>query len=407
MSASRQTAPPDSAPDTWFLKTGDGSVFGPVEMAELHAWAEDGRIVPGCLVSTDGRKWIAAESLPDLRMDWTVELPDASTYGPLNLHALADLFKDGSIRAEARVINILSNETSTVHEMQDFIFGLQAEPQGHVDPAGPAELDSLRRERDEFLARLRQAEATLSRLEVAEEDTEVDWISGRRMLKGTVYRSLRESKDDLENDLATARQELEDLRRDFEESRKRWRAELTRLSQELRRARGTADEFRRKRKDIAAAHHRAEQVLQQDLIREKQQRSLLRGMVRKLEEDSLGSPSSQQARGRLEAEVRRLNAACAEATQKLRRSENLLQRQAGELASPRRQTERATPERDPATAGAGGSRATQSDTPLPAAALASLEAQAEREIRAWKESRGPAPGPRRFNTKESAPPGPD
>ena len=62
----------------WFLmKYDDGSVFGPIPFEQLRQWALDAQVSPLDKVSTDEQNWIKAPMVPDLEMDYLVEVtPD-------------------------------------------------------------------------------------------------------------------------------------------------------------------------------------------------------------------------------------------------------------------------------------------------------------------------------------------
>ena len=90
--------------ELWFLKIHDGGVFGPVPASGLRSWAEQGRIAPGNELSRDKTTWVAAETIPELALTWWVEREDGSVQGPFNRKALDLLVKDGSVPAEARLV---------------------------------------------------------------------------------------------------------------------------------------------------------------------------------------------------------------------------------------------------------------------------------------------------------------
>jgi hypothetical protein len=85
------------------MRLKDGRTFGPVRIVELLSWAMDCRVAPDQEISADGKTWRQAQEVPDLRMKWTVELQDGSTYGPLNLFAIRDLVEDGVAAGNCRV----------------------------------------------------------------------------------------------------------------------------------------------------------------------------------------------------------------------------------------------------------------------------------------------------------------
>ncbi len=87
----------------WYLQNADENTFGPVDLDTLCAWAADGRIGPDDRISMDRRTWQAAPRISELEMNWTVNLPDGSTIGPLHLLALRELVLDGSLAPEANI----------------------------------------------------------------------------------------------------------------------------------------------------------------------------------------------------------------------------------------------------------------------------------------------------------------
>jgi hypothetical protein len=83
--------------EKWYIRTADGAMYGPATPLELVGWAAEARIVPGCQISSDGLHWEPAEAMPRLRMDWVVELGPEDQIGPLNLLAVGDLVREGTI----------------------------------------------------------------------------------------------------------------------------------------------------------------------------------------------------------------------------------------------------------------------------------------------------------------------
>jgi hypothetical protein len=75
----------------WFLmKHDDGSVFGPVSFDQLRQWAEDAQISPFDKVSLDESTWIKAPMVPELNMDYLVEVSTDQYYGPTTLGAVRE-----------------------------------------------------------------------------------------------------------------------------------------------------------------------------------------------------------------------------------------------------------------------------------------------------------------------------
>lgn len=87
----------------FYLKIPDGTVYGPVDIFTLCIWATDARVIPGCMVSETQDSWVPVETIPELRLNWSVHLADGTIYGPLNLLALRLLALEKSIPAGAGI----------------------------------------------------------------------------------------------------------------------------------------------------------------------------------------------------------------------------------------------------------------------------------------------------------------
>ena len=92
-------------------------MYGPVELTELRNWAEQCRVVPGNELSQDRQKWVPAESIPELGMQWMIELLDKSTCGPFNGVALNELVRDGLAAPDAKVTNKVTNEQTFMDKL--------------------------------------------------------------------------------------------------------------------------------------------------------------------------------------------------------------------------------------------------------------------------------------------------
>ena len=100
----------------WYLKKADGEVFGPVSTPALRQWAAGGRIAPDDQLSSDLETWMPAIDLPDLGLDWMVELGPDKIYGPFHLLALGDLIREGGVPAAAPIIHRVTGERHILHE---------------------------------------------------------------------------------------------------------------------------------------------------------------------------------------------------------------------------------------------------------------------------------------------------
>jgi hypothetical protein len=129
----------------WFLrKHEDGNTFGPVQFDQIMRWADAAQIAPHDTLSSDGQTWIKAPMLPQLGMDWLVELTSEHYYGPTTLGALREFIRLGEIDGKTVVINTCDGTRQQVRQMPDL--GETAELQVDEnqieiqlgDPVGPA-----------------------------------------------------------------------------------------------------------------------------------------------------------------------------------------------------------------------------------------------------------------------------
>jgi len=102
----------------WFLrKYQDGAVFGPISFEQLAAWASAAQVAPHDLVSTDQETWLKAPMLPQLGMDWLVEVTSEHLYGPTTVGAIQEFIRLGDINADTFVINSCDGTRHQIGEM--------------------------------------------------------------------------------------------------------------------------------------------------------------------------------------------------------------------------------------------------------------------------------------------------
>jgi hypothetical protein len=104
----------------WFLrKHEDGSTFGPVQFDQITRWAAAAHIAPRDTLSNDQQTWTKAPMLPQLGMDWLVELTTEHYYGPTTLGALQEFIRLGEIDGETFVINTCDGTRRQIRQMPD------------------------------------------------------------------------------------------------------------------------------------------------------------------------------------------------------------------------------------------------------------------------------------------------
>jgi hypothetical protein len=124
----------------WFLrKHDDGHIFGPLPFAQLTRWASSAQVAPHDVVSSDQLNWVKAPMLPELGMDWLVEVTTERFYGPTTLGAIQEFMRLGEIDGETFVINSCDGSRRRVSEMAFVLSEDEADAIENSDSsAGPA-----------------------------------------------------------------------------------------------------------------------------------------------------------------------------------------------------------------------------------------------------------------------------
>jgi len=130
---------------SWFLrKHEDGTVFGPLSFEQLARWASTAQVAPNDTLSTDQQTWMKAPMLPELSMDWLVEITSEHYYGPTTLGTIQEFIRLGEITEETFVINACDGTRRQVRDMSAFFESVrQNEP-----PATGIPIDVRARIRD-------------------------------------------------------------------------------------------------------------------------------------------------------------------------------------------------------------------------------------------------------------------
>jgi hypothetical protein len=119
----------------WFLrKHQDGSVFGPISFDQLAAWASAAQIAPHDLLSTDQLAWLKAPMIPQLAMDWLVEVTSEHLYGPTTIGAIQEFLRLGDINADTFVINSCDGTRRQIRELPA-LFKVNAPRANHEEVA--------------------------------------------------------------------------------------------------------------------------------------------------------------------------------------------------------------------------------------------------------------------------------
>lgn len=104
----------------WYLlKHDDGSLFGPISFEQLKQWAVEAQISPLDKVSNDEKNWVKSPMIPDLEMDYLVEVSPDQFYGPTTIGAVREFLNMGEIGSETRITNCRDGTERLVSEIPE------------------------------------------------------------------------------------------------------------------------------------------------------------------------------------------------------------------------------------------------------------------------------------------------
>ena len=147
----------DPTSTTWYLlKAEDGSTFGPVPFDQLNAWATAAQVNPLDKVSSDQTSWFKAPMIPELKMDWLVELTSEQLYGPTTLGAVQEFLNLGEINTDTVLINAKDGQASHVRDIESLII-----PEEEPEVAETADQPIRTGIRASLQQRIRELEHTL------------------------------------------------------------------------------------------------------------------------------------------------------------------------------------------------------------------------------------------------------
>ncbi len=105
---------------TWYLmKNDDGSIFGPISFELLQQWSLDAQISPLDKVSNDEKNWVKAPMVPELQMDFLIEVSPDQFYGPTTLGAVREFLQAGEITSDTPVTNCRDGSIRLVSAIPD------------------------------------------------------------------------------------------------------------------------------------------------------------------------------------------------------------------------------------------------------------------------------------------------
>jgi hypothetical protein len=109
----------ESAPTWYLMKNDDGTIFGPITFEQLHSWASDAQVSPLDKVSNDEKSWMKAPMVPELGMDYLIEVSPDQFYGPTTLGAVREFLVLGEINAETPVTNCRDGSVTMIKDIAE------------------------------------------------------------------------------------------------------------------------------------------------------------------------------------------------------------------------------------------------------------------------------------------------
>jgi hypothetical protein len=126
----------DATSQKWYLRKHEGgNIFGPLSFEQLAAWASSAQIAPHDAISTDETTWMKAPMLPNLGMDWLVEVTSERYYGPTTLGAIQEFIHLREIDADTFIINACDGTRRQIRDLPDLQFPPEPEPGAAVEEA--------------------------------------------------------------------------------------------------------------------------------------------------------------------------------------------------------------------------------------------------------------------------------
>ncbi len=130
----------DATNQQWYLrKHEDGTIFGPLAFDQLVDWAGSAQIAPHDAISTDQATWMKAPMLPNLGMDWLVEVTSERYYGPTTLGAIQEFIRLREIDGETFIINACDGTRRQILELPTLQLPTEPEPEPETPAAEEAE----------------------------------------------------------------------------------------------------------------------------------------------------------------------------------------------------------------------------------------------------------------------------
>jgi hypothetical protein len=113
----------------FLMKHDDGTLFGPITLKQLHQWAGDATVSPLDKVSTDGKTWSKAPMIPELEMDYLIEVSTDQYYGPTTLGSVKEFLRIGEITPATVITNCKDGTEFVIRDIPELL------PEAEESPA--------------------------------------------------------------------------------------------------------------------------------------------------------------------------------------------------------------------------------------------------------------------------------
>ena len=146
-----------NSPNLYLLKAEDSEVFGPVDFKQLTSWATAAQISPLDKISSDQQTWFKAPMVPELGMDWLIELTTEQLYGPTTLGAIQEFLNLGEVHLDTTLINAKDGSSAQVQDIEGITVPVEEPDEDAVPSEGPVRTGI----RASLQQRIRELEHTL------------------------------------------------------------------------------------------------------------------------------------------------------------------------------------------------------------------------------------------------------
>lgn len=111
--------PTDTDQNWYLMKNEDGTVFGPISFEQLRQWSLDAQVSPLDRVSNDEKTWVKAPMIPELEMDFLIEVSPDQFYGPTTIGAVREFLQIGEINGDTPVTNCRDGSIKYVKDVPE------------------------------------------------------------------------------------------------------------------------------------------------------------------------------------------------------------------------------------------------------------------------------------------------